>query len=313
MIEVKNLTRYYGEFAALKDVSFSVTEGQVVGLLGLNGSGKSTTLKCLAGLLAPSGGTVTINGINVVDAPDSLKASIGFLPETPPLYTDMTVTGFLRHVGRLKGMSGAAIEAALPRVIAIAQLEGRENQLIGTLSHGFRKRVGIAQTVIHDPKLVILDEPISGLDPKQIVEMRKVVRSLGQGRVVMISSHNLAEISQTCDRILVLEDGALIAEGSESELAGGLATNRIVVTVRAEPAAFMAWLADQALVKETLPIPTETGFAQASVTLTGDVREDFIPELVKAGFRIRLIEDPDDELEEIFLSLMSAGGETLTL
>jgi ABC-2 type transport system ATP-binding protein len=307
MIEVSGLTRYYGEFAALENVSFSVKEGEIIGLLGLNGAGKSTTLKVLAGLLPPSEGKVTIDGIDVAQAPDALKARIGYLPEDPPLYRDMTVAAFLEHIGRLKGLTAAEAKRRVPEVIALTDLQGREHQVIGTLSHGYKKRVGIAQAVIHNPRLVILDEPISGLDPKQIIEMRKVVRSLGQGRAVLISSHILSEISQTCDRILVLHGGKLAAQGTEAELTRRLGDARVVLTVRGEAAAFEAWLRAHPQVESVAPRQVPAPFASAAVDLRGDVREAFIPEVSAAGFGIRLVEVPDDELEEIFLGLTREG------
>ncbi len=303
MIQVTDLTRYYGEFAALEGVSFQVDRGQVIGLLGLNGAGKTTTLRVLAGLLPPSSGEVQVDGLDVSDAGDDLKRRIGFLPESPPLYDDMTVSAFLVHMGRLRGLSRAEAERRLPQVIEQTALEGRERQVIGTLSHGFRKRVGIAQAILHDPTLVILDEPISGLDPVQIVEMRRVIRRLAEGRVVMVSSHNLPEISQTCDRILVLRDGRLVAEGSEQELAKRLGDARIVLTVRGDQAAFQEWLSTNPRVERMEPRPVSAPYASAMVDLEGDAREALIEELIEAGFGIRLVEVPDDELEEIFLGL----------
>ena len=303
MIEVRSLTRYYGGFQALADVSFSVDDGQIVGVLGLNGAGKSTLLKVLAGLLPPSKGTVTIDGLDVAEVPDVLKARIGYLPESPPQYWDMTVTAFITYIGRLKGMPLAEIEKRLPGVIADCALKGREDQTIGTLSHGYRKRVGIASAVIHDPKLVILDEPISGLDPAQIKEMRQVVRRLGEGRAVLISSHILSEISQTCDKILVIHEGRLVATGTEEELARRLGDARIVLTVRGEQKAFGQWLDAHERVEAWRPREVTAPFASAIVDLEGDIRETFIPEVHAAGFGIRLVEVPDTELEEIFLGL----------
>ncbi len=303
MIEVRNLTRYYGDFAAVQDVSFSVDKGQIVGLLGLNGAGKSTTLKVLAGLLRPSSGVVTIDGVDIANADDSLKKSIGYLPESPPLYTDMTVTSFIKYVGQLKGLSGSEIDKRMAGVIEQAALQGREHQVIGTLSHGYRKRVGIAQAIIHDPKLVILDEPISGLDPKQIKEMRQVVRNLGEGRVVILSSHILGEISQTCDRIVVLHDGAMVAQGTEEELAKRLGDARLVLTVRGEADKFEAWLKLHPLVDRMVPRPVTPPYASAMVDLDGDTREQLLSDLIAAGFGLRLVEVPDTELEEIFLGL----------
>ncbi len=303
MIEVSNLSRYYGDFAALTDVSFHVAEGEIIGLLGLNGAGKSTTLKVLAGLLQPSSGTVVIDGTNIASAPTTFRARIGYLPEDPPLYDEMTVTGFLAHIGRLKGMSAARVRSRMPQVIEDTQLGGREHQTIGTLSHGYRKRVGIAQAIIHDPRLVILDEPISGLDPAQIVDMRTVIRNLRSGRAVLVSSHILSEISQTCDRILVVQDGKLIAEGTEQELASRVDHGRVVLTVRGEAARFSAWLEARPDVLEVTPQSARPGFASAHVKLTGDVREELVADCAAAGFGIRLVEAPRDELEEIFLGL----------
>jgi ABC-2 type transport system ATP-binding protein len=304
MIQVRNLTRYYGEFAALQDVSFDLREGEIVGLLGLNGAGKSTTLRILAGLLAPSAGDVLIDGKDLADHPEMLSR-IGFLPEDPPLYLEMTVTAFLRHIGRIKGMSPAALDTRVPDVLRLVDLVGREHQVIGTLSHGYRKRVGIAQAVVHDPKLVILDEPISGLDPAQIVEMRRVVRNLGTNHAVIVSSHILSEISQTCDRILVVGRGRLVAQGTEAELVNRTGKdNRIVLTVRGDAAALQGWLTQNAKVTKVSMRTAATGLATATVDMDGDRREELLAELSKDGrFGLRLVEAPTDELEEIFLGL----------
>ncbi len=304
MIQVTGLTRYYGEFAAVKEVSFQIGIGEVVGLLGLNGAGKSTTMKVLAGLLAPSRGQVLIEGIDVAQNPEALRGRIGYLPEDPPLYADMTVRGFLAHCGRLKGMTREAIRLRVPEVIALAQLTGKEDQVIGTLSHGYRKRVGIAMSVVHDPRLVILDEPISGLDPQQIAEMRHVVRNLGQGRAVIVSSHILSEISQTCDRILVYHNGRLVAQGTELELAQRSGSDtRVLITVRGSADALESWARSHPRVRAVARRPADPGLAAALLDLDGDAREALVADAVAAGFGIRLVESPADELEEIFLGL----------
>lgn len=309
MIQVRNLTRYYGEFAALQEVSFDLAVGEIVGLLGLNGAGKSTTLKILAGLLAPSLGTVTIDGKDLHQHPE-VRGRIGYLPEDPPLYVEMTVTAFLRHIGRIKGMSAAAIEQRLPEVVRLCDLAGREHQVIGTLSHGYRKRVGIAQAIIHDPALVILDEPISGLDPAQIVEMRKVVRGLGEKHALIVSSHILSEVSATCDRILVIGKGRLVAEGTEAQLtaksAGGA---RLRITVRGDAARFEAFLKSHRHVSSVSPFPATTaGLATCEVLLAADTREELLGDVIGAGFGLRLVEQASDELEQIFLGLTRQSG-----
>ncbi|MEX1369513.1 MAG: ABC transporter ATP-binding protein, partial [Nannocystaceae bacterium] len=204
MIEASGLTRYYGDFAALSDASFTIEDREIVGFLGLNGAGKSTVLKILAGLLQPSAGSVKVGGVDASTDPDALRRKIGFLPEEPPLYREMRVREFLQWCGELKGCSKAEVRKALPTVLKTCDLEAMADRVIGELSHGYKKRVGIAQAIIHRPEVVILDEPISGLDPQQIVEMRKVVRSLKEHATVLISSHILSEIEQTCDRILVI-------------------------------------------------------------------------------------------------------------
>jgi ABC-2 type transport system ATP-binding protein len=255
--------------------------------------------------MAPSSGTVRIGGTDLVESDTSARASIGWLPEDPPLYLDMTVAAFLDHVHRLKGRPAEANRIA--EVIDTCQLTGRADQVIRTLSHGYRKRVGIAQAIVHDPRLVILDEPISGLDPQQIVEMRRVIRALGKGRAVILSSHILGEISQTCDRILVLHRGRLVAHGTEAELSRA-SGDRLALTVRGESAPFEAWLRAQPGVQRVDPKPAAPGLARVELRLAADTRETLVAAAAAQGFRIRLVEDPHDELEEIFLGLTQTTG-----
>ena len=308
MIEVANLTRYYGEFAALQDVSFQVAEGEIIGLLGLNGAGKSTTLKILAGLFPPSSGSVRIDGVDMVAEPDKMYARIGYLPEDPPLYVDMTVVDFVRYMGRLKGMASADVERRLPDVLKTAQLTGRENQVIDTLSHGYRKRVGIAATIIHDPRLVILDEPISGLDPVQIVEMRSVIRSLAKGRAVLVSSHILSEIEQTCDRIFVIRDGRLVAQGTESELTKAARTSAVKVTVRDQAGDFDAWIRAWPGVVAVQATHAFPGEVSVIVGLKDDLREELARDILAKGYGLRGLQPAQDALEEVFLGIAKGGG-----
>ena len=191
MIEVDGLTKYYGDIRAISDLTFSIEKGQIAGFLGLNGAGKSTALKVLAGFLLPTAGSVRVDGIDVVAEPEKVRQRIGFLPEEPPLYKEMTVSDFLTYLGKLRGMGSTEVTARLPSVLDRTGLAQHGDRVIDTLSLGYRKRVGIAQAIIHDPSLVILDEPVSGLDPLQRVEMRKLVRGLGGDHTVLISSHNL--------------------------------------------------------------------------------------------------------------------------
>jgi len=218
MIRATNLSKYYGGKRALGPVSFEIEDGETVGFLGLNGAGKTTALRILACDLRPSAGSIEVGGVDAIADPHEVRKRIGFLPENPPLYLDMTVTDFLKFAGELRGMSKDELVKRLPQVIEIADLGEVANDPIGTLSHGFRQRVGVGQAIIHQPKFLILDEPTRGLDPVQIVEMRNLIHDLKQNHTVLISSHILTEISQTCDRLLVLGRGTILGVGSEGEL-----------------------------------------------------------------------------------------------
>jgi ABC-2 type transport system ATP-binding protein len=218
MIRVTNLSKYYGGKRALGPVSFEIKDGETVGFLGLNGAGKTTALRILACDLRPSAGTIEIGGVDAIADPHEVRKRVGFLPETPPLYGEMSVASYLRFTGELRGMSATQLKKRLPEVLEIVDISDVSYDPIDTLSHGYRQRVGVAQAIIHQPKLVILDEPTRGLDPVQIVEMRNLIHDLKQSHTVLISSHILTEISQTCDRLLVLGKGALLGQGTESEL-----------------------------------------------------------------------------------------------
>jgi ABC-2 type transport system ATP-binding protein len=214
-------------------VSFEINDGETVGFLGLNGAGKTTALRILACDLRPSAGTIEVGGVDAVAEPHEVRKRIGFLPENPPLYTDMSVTDYLRFAGELRGMSPHAVKKRMPDVLEITHLNEVASDLIGTLSHGYRQRVGVAQAIVHQPKFLILDEPTRGLDPVQIVEMRNLIHDLKQNHTVLISSHILTEISQTCDRLLVLGKGELLGVGTEAELGNVKGEIRqITVTVR---------------------------------------------------------------------------------
>lgn len=305
MIEVEGLTRYYGDFAAVQDASFSIGEREIVGFLGLNGAGKSTILKVIAGLLMPSAGTVRVGGIDALEDPDTLRTKIGFLPEEPPLYREMQVREFLRWVGQAKGCSAKDVDAELPNVIELCDLGTMQHKVIAELSHGYRKRVGIAQAIIHRPEVVILDEPISGLDPQQIVEMRKVVRSLKERATVLISSHILTEVAVTCDRVLVIHGGRIVAEGSTDELAeregsGGSVT----LTLRGTVAAVKEALSSSEAVTD-FEVGEDEGLVRADVTLAKDerARDELVAHIVAAGLGVFGVQDTVSELEQAFLQL----------
>jgi len=308
MIEVQSLFRYYGDFRAVNDLSFTIQSNTVVGFLGLNGAGKTSTLKVLAGLLPPSSGKVTMDGVDLADASVSFRSKIGFLPEDPPLYLEMTVSAFLGYVGSIRGLGGADLAARLQSVIKRCQLDDVKNRVIDELSHGYRKRVGIAQAIIHRPKLVILDEPISGLDPVQIVEMRRVIKGLADECTVLVSSHILSEISQTCDQVLVLKDGALVASGTEKSLSERFHSGKLLLmTLVGEEDAVTGFLSVRPDVASFDIQSVSEGRVEVNVEMTEDHRETLVAGLVGAGIGLRRLEDARDELEEIFLDLTKEG------
>ena len=208
MIEVQNLTKVYGGKTAVEDVSFKIRNGRIYGLLGPNGAGKSTTMNIIAGCLSPTEGTVLINGYDVCDQPLEAKRQIGYLPEQPPLFTDMTPAEYLTFVAEAKGVSDEIIDRQVKEAMAVTDLVSVKNRLIRNLSKGYRQRVGIAQAILGAPDIVILDEPTVGLDPQQLTEIRALIRKLGEKLTVIISSHILSEIAELCDHVIILSEGS---------------------------------------------------------------------------------------------------------
>lgn len=311
MIEIRDLHKYYGNRRALGPLNFTIESGQIVGLLGLNGAGKTTTLRILACDLLPTEGTVSVGGIDIVSDPDAVKSRIGYLPDSPPLYTDMTVREYLRFAGRIRGFPTSQIASRVDEVLRLTELGGVADDLISTLSHGFKQRVGIAQAIVHKPELVILDEPISGLDPVQIVEMRELIRSLRGNHTVVISSHILSEISETCDRILVMGDGKIIADGTEAELGERwLSGMRVEVLVRypegTEPDKCLAAVRELPGVIEVVQHDVrEPGgrLLAFEVQMKGDRRELLVASLVTQEFGVLQLSRSHRDLESVFLQL----------
>jgi ABC-2 type transport system ATP-binding protein len=212
MIEVANLSKRYGDLAAVRDVSFTAPTGQILGFLGPNGAGKTTTMRIITGFLPATSGTVRVEGFDVFEQSSEVRRRIGYLPENPPLYNEMAVAPFLRFVARLKGMSRGDIGPALDRVLDMCGLTAVRDRLLGHLSKGFRQRVGLAQALIHDPPVLILDEPTIGLDPRQIIEIRSLIKTLGGKRTVVLSTHILPEVAQVCDKVVIISDGRVVLE-----------------------------------------------------------------------------------------------------
>ena len=223
-IIVENLTKKYGEQKAVNDISFKIETGEVVGFLGPNGAGKSTTMKILTCFMAPSIGDITLDGISVIENQSLIKKKIGYLPENNPLYFDMSIVDYLRFSAEIQGVPREDIPGRIGEMIDLCGLHREKHKDINELSKGFRQRVGLAQAMIHDPEVLILDEPTTGLDPNQIVEIRKLIKELGKQKTVILSSHILSEVEATCDRILIINRGRIVADGTSETLrsqAGG--------------------------------------------------------------------------------------------
>jgi len=235
MIKVENLTKKYGELAALDGVSFEMREGEVVGALGPNGAGKTTLLRILVTFLEPTAGKVAIDGLDINNPlhQERIKSKIGYLPEHAPLYEDMTVTEYLRFVGKMQGINKNNLEEAIFNVVEKCGLKKKENQEIATLSKGYRQRLGIAQALIHNPKIVILDEPTTGLDPNQRIEIRNLIKEIGKTKTVILSSHVLSEIQSTCSRVLIINKGKIVADGTPESLEAD-SRNKVTINVEVE-------------------------------------------------------------------------------
>src|SRR5579872_1272737 len=218
MITVRDLTKRYPRTTAVDRISFSVDKGQIVGFLGPNGAGKTTTMRMLTCFFPPSAGTATVAGFDVLEQPLEVRRHIGYLPESPPLYLEMETTEYLRFVGRLKGLSGAELEKRIAYVLDRCALGDVKTKLLGKLSKGYRQRVGLAQALIHNPDVLILDEPTSGLDPRQINEARELIRSLAGDHTIILSTHILPEVEQTCEQVIIINKGKLVATDSVRNL-----------------------------------------------------------------------------------------------
>src|ERR1700761_8558337 len=311
MIIVKNLTKRYARHVAVDQISFSVTKGQIVGFLGPNGAGKTTTMRILTCFLSPSAGTASVAGFDVLEQPFEVKKRIGYLPETPPLYPEMETAEYLRFVGKLKGLSGTELEKRVNYVCERCFVADVRNKLLGKLSKGYRQRVGLAQAIIHNPDVLILDEPTAGLDPKQINETRDLIKSLAGDHTIILSTHILPEVEQTCEQVLIINKGKLVATDSVRNLQ---ARARDAETLLLEVAA-RDGEPDPLLVQQKLEaIPGVSGVVctdRKDVGLTFEVqsqrgqlvRGDLARAVVASGWDLCELRPAARSLEEIFLQL----------
>ena len=238
MIELKNITKYYGNFPAVTDISFKIERGEIVGLLGPNGAGKSTTMKMITGYMPPTSGELTIDNYDIVQESIEARKKIGYLPETVPLYTDMTVYSYIEFMGKLRGINSKNIKSKVENVIDICKLGDYRYSLISKLSKGYRQRVGIAQSIIHEPEVLILDEPTIGIDPNQVVETRQLIKNLSGEHTLVLSSHILPEVSTICERVLIINEGEIAASDTIENLSSIVSgTSKIEIDIIGSPQA----------------------------------------------------------------------------
>jgi ABC-2 type transport system ATP-binding protein len=309
MIEVENLTKRYGRATAVDRVSFKVEKGEILGFLGPNGAGKTTTMRILTCYLPPSEGTARVAGYDVFEAPLEVKKRVGYIPETPPLYPDMEVETFLDFCAKIKGVAAKDRKAKIADAMEKTRVGDVRSKLIGKLSKGYRQRVGLAQAILNNPDVLILDEPTAGLDPKQIIETRDLIKGLGGEHTIVLSTHILPEVSMTCGRVLIINKGRVVAEDTPENLthrlrgAGALRVEvkgdaaSVADTLRAVPGVISVRPKTEAAVGAVFEVESESG---------KDVRSDLAAAVVGRGFGLLGLQQMGMSLEEIFLHLTTA-------
>ena len=305
MIQAKGLTHYYGPYPAIQDVNFGVRKGEILGFLGPNGAGKTTTMRIITGFMPPTHGTVTLDGFDVVVQSLEARRRVGYLPETVPLYTDMSVNGYLKYMGTLRGMAPKAIKARLGEVIDVCRLGDYRKTQIGKLSKGFRQRVGIAQAILHEPQVLVLDEPTIGIDPIQVVETRRLIKELGKDQTVVLSTHILPEVSMLCDRVLIINEGRIVAEDTPKNLAAGLqGVDRLEVEVGGPAAEVLPVLKGIKGVNDVTHVNEDGRHTYTIQTQGGkDLRDEISQAVISNGWSLRGLQMVGMSLEEIFLRL----------
>ena len=307
MIEVEKLTKKYGDHVAVDNLSFRVERGMIYGFLGPNGAGKSTTMNMMTGYIAATSGTVKINGYDILKNPEQAKKSIGYLPELPPVYQDMTVYEYLKFVAELKKVKRSEQKAQIEDVMAQTRIEDVQNRLIRNLSKGYKQRVGLAQAIIGYPEVLILDEPTVGLDPKQIIEIRELIRELAQKHTIILSSHILSEVSAVCDHIMIISKGKLVAsdtpEGLVTRLKGG---RQLMMSVQGEQSELEEILQSIEQIKDYSIQPSRAEGCVSAIIRTqeqDDIRVELFHRLAAADLPIMELSLSEKSLEDVFLEL----------
>ncbi len=297
MIEIENLRKHYGQFEAVRGISFTVHRGEILGFLGPNGAGKSTTMKVMTGLTPPTAGVVRLAGHDILENPLEVRRAIGFLPENPPLYPEMIVRDYLSFAAELRGVPSKRRRKAVDTAIELCGLQEVHLRLVGNLSKGYRQRTGLAQAVIHEPRILILDEPTVGLDPTQVVEMRSIIRDVGKDRTVILSSHILPEVQATCEQVVIINHGNLVIKGRMSDVLHRNSGDRVVIRLRRPP--------NELSELEALPCvesaaPLGEGRFRIDVTHGAERREELIQALANSAFGLYSVRSETSSLEEVF-------------
>ena len=311
MVEVKNLTKCYGDIKAVDDINFTVDTGEVLGFLGPNGAGKSTTMNIITGYISSTSGTVTVDGSEILENPKETKKKIGYLPEIPPLYPDMTVRKYLEFMFDLKKVKLPKKEH-IDEVMRLVQISDKESRIIKNLSKGYRQRVGFAQALLGNPPVLILDEPTVGLDPKQIIEIRKLIRGLGKKHTVIFSSHVLSEVSATCDRVIVISEGRIVADAKTEELSKSFAdVQKLSLTVEGGSSDALGEIKKIPGVKKYVKLrDVSDKIAEYSVEYgnDADIRRDVFSAMARIGCPILEMKSGNESLEDMFLKLTQNAG-----
>src|SRR5690554_1676835 len=308
MIRVEALSRNYGDFQAVRNVSFQIQPGEIVGLLGHNGAGKTTIMKMLTGFIEPSAGNILINGKNLRDHSSELRRDMGYLPENPPTYPEMTVCDYLDYAAQLRGVPAGERVAAVRNAIARTELQDKALQPINTLSRGYRQRVGVAQAIIHSPKILILDEPTNGLDPSQIQHMRELIRSMRQQATVILSTHIMQEVNAVCDRVLMIRHGELALDSTLAELQQ---SNRVLLTTSLAPDALRQALEGAAPVQSIQPLETDPERPRYRIEIQSDSElheacAHLAQRVIQAGGQLYALTPEIRDLETLFREINQA-------
>ncbi len=307
MIEVQGLTKIYGTHAAVAHIDFTVNDGEIVGFLGPNGAGKTTTMNMMTGFISSTEGSVKINGFDILDEPEKAKKELGYLPDVPPLYGDMRVTEYLNFVCDIKGVPKAKRPEMLKYIMETVKITDHAHRIVKNLSKGYRQRVGLAQAMVGFPKVLILDEPTVGLDPKQIIEMRDVIRALGKRHTVILSSHILGEVSAVCDRIIIINKGKIVADASAEKLTEGTGHTDQIITVACDKEKAENIIKNISEIKQ-YKIIDSADETEISVSGDTDIRAALSTAFAKADIPVLMLKPAALTLEEIFLKIIS--GET---